>query len=174
MGSIVLHIIIDGYNLIGTSHKDMEKAREGLIDLLISYKNIKNHDITVIFDAYKQGDKYERSSLSGGVKIIYTRLGETADDVIKRIISEVRKEWVIITSDRDVVKHTWSVHSIPVPSEVFFDILQRTLKNTSANIEEDWEETIDINEIENIKPQGGSAYRLSKKHRSIKRILGKL
>lgn len=169
-----MHIIIDGYNLIGTSHKDIEKAREGLIDLLISYKNIKNHDITVVFDAYKQGDKYERSSLQGGVRIIYTRLGETADDLIKKTISEIRKEWVIITSDRDVVKYTWSVNSIPVPSGVFFDILQRTLKNTSENIEEDREETIDIDEIENIKPHKGSAYRLSKKHRSVKRILGKL
>lgn len=152
----------------------MEKAREGLIDLLINYKNFKGHDITVVFDAYKQGDRYERSSFRGNVRVIYTRLGETADDVIKRTISEVRKEWVIITSDRDVIKYTWSVNSIPVPSEIFLDILQRTLKNTPANIEEDWEEPVDIDEIENIKPHKGSAYRLSKKDRSIKRILGKL
>ncbi len=168
-----MHIIIDGYNLIGTLHKDMEEAREGLIDLLISYKNIKNHNITVVFDAYKQGDKYEHSSYRGGIRIIYTRLGQTADDVIKRIISEVRKEWVIITSDRDVVKYTWAVNSIPVSSDVFNDILQRTSRNASADIK-DTEEIEDIGDDDIIKRQKGSAYRLSKKHRAVKRILGKL
>lgn len=165
-----MHIIIDGYNLIGISHKDIEKAREGLIDLLISYKNIKNHDITVVFDAYKQGDKYEHTFYRGLVRIIYTRLGQTADDVIKRMISEVRREWVIITSDRDVIKYVWSMNSIPVSSEVFYDILQRTPNNASADIK-DMDE---IDENDNIKHQKGSAYRLSKKHRAVKRILAKL
>lgn len=151
----------------------MEKAREDLIALLVDYKNIKKHNITIVFDAYKQGGKSEHGFFRGGVRVIYTKLGETADDVIKRITSEVRREWVIISSDRDVSKHTWSVNSIPVRSEIFIDIMQRTLKNAASDIE-DKEEIEDIDEIEDIKPQRGSAYRLSKKHKSVRRILDKL
>jgi len=161
-----LHIVIDGYNVIGTLHNDIEKAREGLIDLLIKYKKFKEHDITVVFDAYKQGGKYEHSSFRGGVRIIYTRLGETADDVIKMMISGLRREWIIVTSDRDIIKYAWSMNSIPVPSDVFLDILLNH-PNEEALIE-------DMKDTEELRPQRGSSYRLSKKDRAVKRVLSKL
>lgn len=147
-------------------HNDMEKARRRFIDLLIRYKSLKEeHDITVVFDAYKSGDKEEHITSEGGVKVIYTKLGETADDVIKRIISHERREWAVVTSDRDLIRHTWSVNSIPVSSDVFFDILHSGIaQHIEAN----------INNIEDIKPLKGSPHRLSKKDRAIKRVLSKL
>ncbi len=148
-------------------HNDLEKARAAFIGLLIKYKSVKNHYIAVVFDAYKSGDKYEQVSFSGGVKIIYTRLGETADDVIKRIISEERREWMVVTCDRDVIKHTWSANSIPVPSDVFLDILQRGSYLLENSLE-------DSEDIEDIKPQKGSSCRLSKKNRAVKKALSKI
>ncbi len=148
-------------------HNDLEKARAAFIGLLIKYKSVKNHYIAVVFDGYKSGDKYEQVSFSGGVKIIYTRLGETADDVIKRIISEERREWIVVTCDRDVIKHTWSANSIPVPSDVFLDILQRGSYLLENSLE-------DSEDIEDIKPQKGSPFRLSKKNRAVKKALSKI
>lgn len=166
-GEGILYIIIDGYNVIGILHNDLEKARGDFIDLLIKYKTAKNHYIAVVFDAYKSGDKSEQISFSGGLKIIYTRLGETADDVIKRIISEERREWIVVTSDRDVIKHTWSVNSIPVPSDIFLDILQRGSYCLENSLE-------DVEDIEDNKPQKGSPYRLSKKDRAVRKALSKI
>lgn len=170
----MLHIIIDGYNLIGILHKDMEKAREGLIDLLIDYKKIKNHDITVVFDAYKHGNNFEHTTYRGGIRVIYTRLGQTADDLIKKMISEVRREWIIITSDRDVINHAWSMNSIPISSDVFYEILQKSQRNKTIDVK-DTEDFEEINDDDNTaKHQKGRSYTLSKKQKSIKRILNKL
>jgi len=86
-------IIVDGYNVIGTSHNNREKAREELVDLMIRYKKIKKeHDITVVFDGHKGGRGGESSAVTGSVTVIYSGLGERADEVIKRIISKQRKE----------------------------------------------------------------------------------
>ncbi len=145
----------------------MEQARNSLIELLIRYNNHKNHEITVIFDAYKSGDKEEKISFIGGVKVIYTKLGETADDAIKKIITQERREWAVITSDKDISRHAWSVNSVPVPSDIFFDILQRRARSQELNDE-------DAEDIMAHKPVKGSSYRLSRKDRILKRVLGKL
>lgn len=168
-----MHIIIDGYNLIGILHKNIEKAREDLIDNLINYRKIKNHEITVVFDAYNQRYNSEYSSFRGGVRIIYTKLGVTADEVIKRLISEVRREWVVITSDKDVAKYTWSMYSIPVPSDIFSNILDRTT-NKAGEIGEAKNEIPYIEDTDNSKPLKGNAYRPSKKQRALSRIIDRL
>lgn len=162
-----MRIIIDGYNVIGVLHNDMEKIRNSFIELLIKYKNLKHHDITVVFDAYKSGDKYEQTAFSGGVKIIYTKLGETADDMIKRIISHEQREWVVISTDKDLTKYTWSVNSVPVPSSFFLDILEIGMQPKRLN-GEDEDDTVEI------KPLKGSPFRLSRKDKALKRVIGKL
>src|SRR5208282_4342359 len=116
-------VIIDGYNILGAVQGNMEKAREELIDLMARYKLIKPHDITVVFDGYKAGRGNESKAVRGGVTVIYSKLAEKADEVIKRIITEDRKEWIVVSSDRDIANHAWAVNSIPVPSDVFIRIV---------------------------------------------------
>lgn len=161
-----MHIIIDGYNVIGILHNDIEKARNSFVELLIKYKKLKHHDITVIFDAYKSGDRCEQTLWSGGIKIIYTRLGQTADELIKSIISNERREWVVITSDRDLIRHAWSVNSVPVRSDIFFNVLLRDAPSQKLDY-------VDIEDITEIKPVKGNPYRLSRKKKAIKRVMDK-
>ena len=112
----------------------MEKAREDLIDLLIQYKLIKAHDITIVFDGYKAGHGNENKAVRGGIAVIYSKLAEKADEVIKRIITKDRKEWIVVTSDRDIVNHAWSVNSIPVPSESFLRIVSRETAGKAVHL----------------------------------------
>lgn len=150
----------------------MEKARDGFVDILIDYKKIKAHDITVVFDGYKNGAGTEHVAVRGGVKIIYSRLGEKADDVIKRIISMDRKEWIVVSNDRDIVKHAWSVNSIPISSERFFDIV--------SAVKQRKEETADGISCKDFEEDGylhdskGNPYQLSKKEKAVRRALSKL
>jgi hypothetical protein len=55
--------------------------------------------------------------------VIFTRLGDTADSVIKTIISSEKKEWIVVTSDRDIAAFAWANGSVPVPSERFSGLL---------------------------------------------------
>jgi predicted RNA-binding protein with PIN domain len=50
----------------------------------------------------------------GGIKVIYSRIGEKADSVIKRVISCKKCGWIVVTSDRDIADHAWATGSTPI------------------------------------------------------------
>jgi len=56
--------------------------------------------------------------------------------VIIQMMEEERKEWIVITSDREIMDHAWKNSSVPVPSDQFLEILDRNnIQNrpTSSN-----------------------------------------
>lgn len=104
----------------------------------------------------------------GGIKVIYSRIGEKADSVIKRIISSDRREWIVVTSDRDIVNHAWTTGSIPVSTENFLKAFERKIPSYF-----DEEENDDSDEY--IEPRRkGNPRKLSKKEKAIRRALSKL
>ncbi|MBI1811897.1 MAG: NYN domain-containing protein [Nitrospirae bacterium] len=161
------HILIDGYNLIGIHHRDLESQRQRLVERLAEYRKIKGHEITVVFDGWKSGSGDESHSVIGGIKVIYSRLGEKADAVIKRIISSEKKQWIVITSDREIADHAWANGSAVVSSGEFSDILEKPLRVETGEFD-----LIDEDEYE--VPKKGSPRRLSKKEKAKIRALSKL
>lgn len=106
---MALHIIIDGYNLIRQSpellrheKRDLEKGRTMLLSSLLAYQRIKHHAITVVFDGWAEGDILEHRGKDGGIETIFSRRGEKADEVIKRLAAQKKGEITVVTSDRDL------------------------------------------------------------------------
>ncbi len=104
-----MHIIVDGYNLIrqsdvlrGHERQSLEAGRKALIRGLAQYKRLRGHRITVVFDGWEGGSPLEERDLAGGVAIIYSRLGEKADEVIKRLVAAGSEEILVVTSDREI------------------------------------------------------------------------
>ncbi|MHB8771471.1 MAG: NYN domain-containing protein [Syntrophales bacterium] len=107
-----MHIIVDGYNLIrqsdilrGYERQSLEAGRKALIRGLARYKRLRGHRITVVFDGWEGGSPQEERDLAGGVAIIYSRLGEKADEVIKRLVAAGSEEILVVTSDREIATH---------------------------------------------------------------------
>ncbi|MBI4654540.1 MAG: NYN domain-containing protein [Nitrospirae bacterium] len=96
------YILIDGYNLIGIAHNNLENARNNLIEQLQRYSELKGHGVTVVFDGWKSGQLNETKTRIGNVNIIFSRLGEKADILIKRILSEKQGQWIAVSSDREI------------------------------------------------------------------------
>ncbi|TAL24183.1 MAG: hypothetical protein EPN94_07850 [Nitrospirae bacterium] len=160
-------IIIDGYNLMGIHHKDLEAERQRLVEKLAEYRKIKGHEITVVFDGWKSGSGEENQSVAGGVRIIYSRLGEKADSVIKRIISSGKRQWILISSDREITDHAWRCGSVAVSSEEFQNVLERSGRVDSGDFE-----LLEEEEYESEKK--GSSRKLSKKEKAKRRAMNKL
>lgn len=153
--------------MIGIYHKDLETQREKLVNLLTDYRKKRGHDITVVFDGWKTGGAEENHSVVGGIRVIYSRIGEKADAVIKRLISDIRKEWIVVTSDRDIANHAWASGSIPVSSPDFLKAIER---EPSCFTEEEYDDS-----EEYVEPQRkGNPRRLSKKEKAVRRALIKL
>jgi predicted RNA-binding protein with PIN domain len=159
---------------MGVHHQDLRARREKLIDLLIEYGKEKRHGIVLVFDGWKEGGGAESSSVRGGVTVIYSRIGEKADSVIKRIISSDRREWIVVTSDRDIAGHAWATGSIPIPSGTFAPFIEEGKEKDETGIP--WEQNGDeVEDGREVRRYGqGNALRLSKKERAIRRVLGKL
>ncbi len=102
------------------------------------------------------------------MKVIYSRLGEKADSVIRRIFSTERREWIVVSSDREIAGHAWAVGSIPVPSQQFFPFLEGGAQPT--DLLSGTKEDSDL-------PGGqrkGNPRRMSRKEKALNRALGKL
>lgn len=115
-----MHLIVDGYNVIRQSSRlqlldamDLQAGREALLELLAHYRSRSHHRITVVFDGWQRGDLKESRDRHQGILIIYSRRGEKADEVIKRLLHQERERALVVTSDREIqvcaeqVKAAW-------------------------------------------------------------------
>lgn len=101
-----MHVIIDGYNLLGALRQigpDSESAREGLVRDLMAYGQRKGHPVTIVFDGWKQGLGTERHEHRTGVEVIYSKRGERADQVIQRLAAECGRDCAVVSSDREII-----------------------------------------------------------------------
>ncbi len=166
-------ILIDGYNLIGIAHKDLEKARNDLVRDLREYANAKGHSITVVFDGWKDGRAEETRSRSDSVTVIYSRLGEKADSVIRRLITSSAGHWIVVSSDREISDFAERKDLAAVTSQEFEKKLYAVL---SRNREEHTSPPGDEDDEYDHKPspRRGSPRILSKRERKKVQALRKL
>ncbi len=123
---MALHILIDGYNLIRQSpalsakeYISTQEGRDALLELLAQYKKIKSHKITVVFDAAYGNSFAENKTRERGITIIFSRKGELADDVIKRIAAKERERAIVVTSDQDIVSFALRYGAATIDSREF-------------------------------------------------------
>lgn len=128
---------------------------------------MKGHDITLVFDGWKSGGRHQVQTIAGGIRVIYSRLGDRADEVIKAMIEQDRKEWIVVSSDREIMDHAWKNSSVPVPSEKFMHVLEQTDDDPACA--DDFPE-----EDDRAYQQKGSPRKRSKKEKALMRVLSKL
>jgi predicted RNA-binding protein with PIN domain len=107
-----MHLIIDGYNLLHVRRSifqlnstDLQRERDRLIDQLSVYRRQRPCQITVVFDGWQGGWASETREVRKGIELIFSRLGEKADEVIKRMVREKGAGSIVITSDREVSRY---------------------------------------------------------------------
>ena len=101
-----LSYLLDGYNIIpalpALDLKRLEEAREGLIRLIEIHRpqGSLSNKVTIVFDGQAE---FFGQTHAGAVKIVFSR-GESADDCIKRMVSDSKqkKNIVVVTNDRDI------------------------------------------------------------------------
>ncbi|HEY4695532.1 MAG TPA: NYN domain-containing protein [Candidatus Hydromicrobium sp.] len=101
-------VIVDGHNFIFNFFKSAKPSsekltylREKLIADLNWYKNQKNCDMVVVFDARNSDNPARSIQIVDGVKVIYSRKNETADDIIEELagMETGYKRKFVVTSD---------------------------------------------------------------------------
>jgi hypothetical protein len=102
------YLFVDGYNIINSwnnlrklSNLNLEVAREELIEIMAEYQHYSGIKIIVVFDAHLVKGNSGKQETIKGVRVVYTKENETADQYIEKWLNDIgRIERVrVATSD---------------------------------------------------------------------------
>ena len=100
-------MIVDGYNVIGALDRyapaatgGLDESRELLVNDALKAAGWTGRRIVVVFDAHGGPDP-ERTELRAGewVRVVYSAPGESADDVIERLLGSLGASATLYTGD---------------------------------------------------------------------------
>lgn len=132
-------LLIDGYNLIPAVpslgrliRRNVKKAREALIDLLSSYVRAdpSSPAILIIFDGEPVAEE-TGASFEAGVEIRYSR-GETADELILKLLRNEQRGAALVTSDRALRNAAEPYATELIRSGVFSKMIRMRLEDFEA------------------------------------------
>ena len=86
-------LIVDGYNVIHARADgarrpvgDLESERDWRIGAVADYSGYRGVSAVVVFDAYNRKDLENRETTVSGVRVVFTKFGETADTYIEALV----------------------------------------------------------------------------------------
>jgi len=104
------YLLVDGYNILfawfdlnNADSETLDVAKNYLITRLSNYKEMRNCEIIVVFDAYKVKGGLGSYERIGNLDVVYTKEAETADTYIERTARDISKKNYTVkvaTSDR--------------------------------------------------------------------------
>jgi hypothetical protein len=111
----LVRILVDGYSLLHNwpelapgAARHSETARDALVEMLTQYQDAKGTPITVFFDGAGSRRGKPKNEAAGAVEVLFSRAGQTADDLIERAAHRFQEygEVLVVTDDyaeRDTV-----------------------------------------------------------------------
>lgn len=124
----VQKVIVDGYNVIHADEwlkrmaaRGLEEAREALVAWLRDYLSERSVCVTVVFDGAGRLTDVD-VAVPGRLQMLFTAGGQTADEMILRILEESAnpREYIVVTSDMtDIGRNARAMGASVVRSEEF-------------------------------------------------------
>lgn len=156
--------LVDGYNVIrrepGLSAREqvsLQAGRYALCRMLTAAARASRDQFTVVFDGTRGGGT---ASSSGGVRVLFSRAPERADQVLARLAGA---GVAVVSNDRDVRRAADRAGAIAVTTDEF---LARVLAPPLPDKDED--------DDPGPAPKKGNPRRLPKKARAAQRALRRL
>ncbi len=131
--------LIDGHNLIpklGLRLDAIDDEME-LIVILQEFYRIERRQLEVYFDGAPTSQAGTRKL--GAVNAHFVRLGATADNAIRNRLKKLgrsAKNWIVVSSDRQVQAEARAAHAEVLSSESFAKILEQTRHSAPKSTDE--------------------------------------
>ena len=141
-------LLVDGYNMIGAwkelrslRDKNIEDARDRLVELMAEYKAVKGWRVIIVFDAHLVPGT-EQLYIQHDVEVIFTRKNETADERIEKLSTDLKGRKIqihVATSDMTgqnvVFGHgalRKSARELEIEMEIIQSNISRKVKETQS------------------------------------------
>jgi predicted RNA-binding protein with PIN domain len=122
------HLLVDGYNVTKTAYPNLslEQQRARLLASLGSLAARTSVELTVVFDG-SDGAVPVALPSPRGVRLLFSRTGETADEVLRRLAAHEPqgRPVVVVSSDKEIIEGVRRTGARPVPSMALARLLER-------------------------------------------------
>lgn len=128
-----MHYYVDGYNLIFRRLKlgsDLKAKRDKIVEDLSLKASILKLSASLVFDSQYLNQESTRHHVKD-LEVLYTSIGETADDfILNEIKSSLNpRKITVVTSDKWLAQRARHLHAHAESIEEFFDLLERRWQN---------------------------------------------
>lgn len=82
-------------------------ARETLVRHLTAYQDASGVRVVVVFDG--RGGKLSEDSAPGGIQIFYSGAGQTADDIVERLVAKYAKQHELLVATDDSLERQTAI-----------------------------------------------------------------
>jgi predicted RNA-binding protein with PIN domain len=121
------HLVVDGYNVTKTAYPEipLEQQRARLVSGLGGIAAQTGAEVTVVFDGAER--MVGLPPAPRGVRVLFSRKGETADELIRRLVraEPAGRPIVVISSDKEVVDGVRRHGAYPLGSSTLIRRLAR-------------------------------------------------
>jgi predicted RNA-binding protein with PIN domain len=121
-----VHLVVDGYNVTKKGYGDvsLEQQRTRLISALAGIAAQSGAEVTIVFDG---AERLVGVPGTRGVRVLFSRKGETADEVIRQLVRAEPdgRPVVVISSDREVADGVRRHGAYPLSSDTLLRRLAR-------------------------------------------------
>jgi predicted RNA-binding protein with PIN domain len=128
LGAPSVHLLVDGYNVTKTGYGEqtLEVQRSRLLAGLGALAARTGAETTVVFDGVDRTTPLAVPA-PRGVRLLFSRTGETADDVLRRLVraEPAGRPLVVVTGDRAVVDDVRADGARTVASRALLRLLER-------------------------------------------------
>lgn len=107
-------LIVDGHSIIfawpelrALHQKRTVLARDALVKLLTEYQDFSGIHVVSVFDG--KGEKANDQTEPGGVQIFYSRQGQTADEIVERLVARYGKAYDITVATDDLMEQQTAI-----------------------------------------------------------------
>ncbi|WP_155373207.1 NYN domain-containing protein [Catellatospora vulcania] len=122
------HLVVDGYNVTkrGFAEMSLEQQRNRLVTGMGGVAAQTGAEVTVVFDGAER--VHGLPAPPRGVRVLFSRKGETADEVIRRLVraEPPGRPIVVVSSDREVADGVRRHGAYPMNSESLVRRLTRS------------------------------------------------
>ena len=142
--------LIDGHNLIPKVGLRLDSPDDELelVAILQNFARLKRQQVEVYFDGAPIGQAGTRRL--GTIRAHFVRLGQTADNAIRARLIRMEKDarnWVVVSSDREVQSAARMAHAKFISSEEFVKSL-REMRSSAPKSDLD-EKNLSAAEVDN-------------------------
>ena len=128
LGVPLVHLLVDGYNVTKGGYGDLslQAQRSRLLSGLGALAARTAAEVTVVFDGAERVAPLAASA-PRGVRLLFSAEGETADEVLRRLVrlEPAGRPVVVVSSDREVADGVRASGATPMPSVALARLLGR-------------------------------------------------